>query len=171
MPSVPVLRRVRNLAVLEFVNIPLLSWAFIGMLGMPVTPANLTGLLLVFVILVEGGAYWFLKLGQFRRRAPLPAGMPLFRMLTRLNPVLLAIGALVIAVAIYSGDSGTAAWPGVALWVFAVLEHVNYFHVQLIHDTRADLARFRRTGRFHRSHLATDLARSRLYRQNPSPLP
>ncbi|MER7128156.1 hypothetical protein ABT338_04230, partial [Streptosporangium saharense] len=72
---------------------------------------------------------------------------------------LLAGGAVVAGTGIAGGASGTQVWPGPALWVFAVLEHVNYFHVQLMHDTRADLARLVRTRRLRRSHLARDLAR------------
>jgi hypothetical protein len=50
-------------------------------------------------------------------------------------------------------------WPGLGLWLFALLEHVNYFHVQLSHQTRADLARLVRTRRLRRSHLSRDMAR------------
>jgi hypothetical protein len=41
---------------------------------------------------------------------------------------------------------------------FAWLEYVNYFRVQLMHDTRSDLRRLVRTRRLRRSWLATDLA-------------
>ncbi|MEV4892856.1 hypothetical protein AB0K48_26090 [Nonomuraea sp. NPDC055795] len=58
------------------------------------------------------------------------------------------------------GGSGAQVWPGVALWVFALLEDVNFFHLQLMHDTRADLAHLMMTRRLRRSHLALDLART-----------
>jgi hypothetical protein len=54
---------------------------------------------------------------------------------------------------------GAGSWPGLGFAVFAVLEHVNSFHVQLMHDTAADLRRLRTTG-LHASHLARDLRRS-----------
>ncbi|MFF4989374.1 hypothetical protein ACFY19_19440 [Streptosporangium saharense] len=158
-PTVPVLRRLRTLAILEWVNIPLISWVLVGVLGMPPTPANLTGLLLVLVVLAEGGAYWWLKFAQLTSRSPVPRGMGAYRVLARVNLALLAGGAVVVGASLAGGASGARVWPGLALWVFAVLEHVNYFHVQLMHDTRADLARLVRTRRLHRSHLARDLAR------------
>jgi hypothetical protein len=43
----------------------------------------------------------------------------------------------------------------------AVLEYINYFVVQLSHETRADLRRLVRTRRLHPSHLAIDLRRHR----------
>ncbi|MEU0571987.1 hypothetical protein ABZ297_42220 [Nonomuraea sp. NPDC005983] len=159
-PSAPVTRRVRNLAVLEFVNIPIISLALIGRLGMPLTPANLTGLLLVLVLLAEGGAYWWLKLAQLTSRSAVPAGIGVYRVLARVNLALLAGGAVVIGAGLVRSGFGTQVWPGLALWVFAVLEYVNYFHLQLMHDNRADLSRLARTGRLHRSHLARDLARA-----------
>ncbi|MEV0633322.1 hypothetical protein [Nonomuraea wenchangensis] len=156
----PVLNRVRNLAVLELANIPILSLALTGALGMPLTPANLTGLLLVLILVAEGGAYWWLKLAQLSARSSLPAGMGVYRILARVNLALLAGGGVVISAGLVRGGSGTEVWPGFALWVFALLEHVNYFHLQLMHDNRADLSRLARTRRLHRSHLARDLARS-----------
>ena len=53
---------------------------------------------------------------------------------------------------------GRGSWLGLGFALFAVLEHVNYFHLQLMHGTRADLRRLLATG-LHRSHLATDLSR------------
>jgi hypothetical protein len=41
-----------------------------------------------------------------------------------------------------------------------VFEHVNYFHVQLMYDTRADVRRLRASG-LRRSHLAADLRAAR----------
>lgn len=157
--SVPVLRRVRTLAILEFVNVPLIAVVVAGVLGMPLTAANLTGLALVLAVLVEGGAYWWLKLGQLTAGSPSPAGIGVYRHLARANVALLAGGAVIVGAGVVVGGPGAGVWPGVALWVFAVLEHVNYFHVQLMHDTRADLSRLFRTRRLHRSHLARDLAR------------
>jgi hypothetical protein len=51
--------------------------------------------------------------------------------------------------------------PGLLLYGLAVAEYVNYFHWQLMHDTRADLRRLLRTGRLQRSHLYADLRETR----------
>ncbi|WP_433701542.1 hypothetical protein [Nocardiopsis sp. CA-288880] len=151
------IRRLRHTALLEHVNIVLIAAVTLGVLGMPASPANLAGLGLVALLLLEGGAYWWLKVHQLRVRAPRPAGIGVFRTLGRLNLALFALGGAVIAGALATGASGAHVWPGAALWGFAVLEHVNYFHLQLSHQCRADLARLRRTRRLHPSPLARDL--------------
>ena len=53
-------------------------------------------------------------------------------------------------------DPGADTVPGLAFAVFAVLEYVNYFHVQLMYDTSADLRHLLTRG-FRRAHLARDL--------------
>lgn len=155
-----ILRRLRTLAILEFANVVIISVVLLGFFRMPPTLSNLTGLGLVAVFLVEGGAYWWLKSRQLVSGAAAPAGMDAFRLLKRANVGLLAVGAMVVAVDSVTGGVGVRTWPGVALWAFALLEYVNYFHVQLMHDTRADLARLAAHG-FRRSHLARDLSARR----------
>ncbi|MGW2158854.1 hypothetical protein [Nonomuraea sp. NPDC001699] len=159
-PRASLLRRTRTLAVLEFVNIPLIAGVLTGLLGMPLTVANSAGLVLVLVVLAEGGVYWWLKFTQLSSRAPVPAGMAMYRMISRINVCLLVAGAVVVGAGLVMGGSGAQVWPGAALVVFALLEHVNYFHLQLMHDTRADLGHLVRTGRLRRSHLALDMARA-----------
>lgn len=157
-------RRVRNLAILEFLNIPFIAVVVTVALGMPLTVANLTGLALTLFVLLEGGSYWWLKLRQLKAGSPVPAGLGLFRVLSTVNVVLLTGGIVCLGVSFAVAGAGTSVWPGLALWVVATLEHVNYFYVQLMHDTRADLSRLVTTGRPRRSHLARDLARQRLQR-------
>ncbi|MFD6951262.1 hypothetical protein A6A08_23595 [Nocardiopsis sp. TSRI0078] len=149
----------RSLAVLELVNVPLFAVVLFRFLSVPASPANLAGFALFALLLVQGGAYWWIKVRQLRTRARDPEGMPVFRALRWVDPLLLLAGGAVVAAALAGGVLWTRVWPGLGLWLFAVLEYVNYFHVQLSHQTRADLARLLRTGRLHRSHLARDMAR------------
>ncbi|CAM3598201.1 hypothetical protein NOGI109294_04620 [Nocardiopsis gilva] len=89
----------------------------------------------------------------------LPASLAAFRHLRTANVVLLAGGATVIGAGFAAGDPWTHVWPGAGLWTFAVLEQINYFHIQLSHDNRADITRLLRTRRLPRPHLARDLER------------
>ena len=50
------------------------------------------------------------------------------------------------------------AW-AYGLLAFAVLEHVNYYHYQLMYDTRAAFASLRRNGRLRKAALGLDLQR------------
>ncbi|MEU5050608.1 hypothetical protein [Streptomyces sp. NPDC021096] len=149
-------RRLRSLALLELINIPLQAVIWFGELGFPVTVANAAGFALFSLLLLEGSAYWGAKLRQMEiPRAPLP-GARAFAAARVLNvPVLFAgVAFTVWAVA---GDPGRGTIPGLGFALFAVLEHVNYFHTQLMYDNRADRRRLRQHG-LCRSHLSRDLA-------------
>ncbi|MDR7279500.1 hypothetical protein [Catenuloplanes atrovinosus] len=139
-------RRLRSLALLELINIPLWGWAAFGALGLPATALDLAGFALFALLLAEGAGYWLAKLCQTGRTVP---GLWFFRAARLINPVLLAAGLILTVTG--------RAWAGLFFTGFAVLEHVNYFHVQLMYDNRADLRRLARRG-FRRSHLARDLA-------------
>jgi hypothetical protein len=150
--------RLRSLAALELMNIPLQAGIWFGLVGLPATAANLVGFGLFALLLVEGAAYWVTKLHQWSvRRRHLPA-LAAFRAARIVNPLLLAAGLVATGQAA-AMDPGRTSWPGLAFALVAVLEHVNYFHVQLMHDTPADLRRLRSVG-LRASHLARDIARA-----------
>jgi hypothetical protein len=129
-----------------------------GLVGVPATAANLVGFGLVALLLIEGAAYWVAKLHQTSvRRVQLPA-LTAFRAARIVNPLFLAAGVVVTGRAA-AMDPGVTSWPGLAFALFAVLEHVNYFYVQLMYDTPGDLRRLRTAG-LRVSHLARDIARS-----------
>ncbi|MEV7230068.1 hypothetical protein AB0M79_24085 [Polymorphospora sp. NPDC051019] len=154
-PRAAIERRLRSLAVFEAANIPLQAVIWFGVLGLPGSAANLAGFALFVLLLAEGTAYWAAKLRQLRRAGRRLPGLAFFRVVRVVNVPLLAAGLALAGYAVAT-DPGRASWPGLGFAVFAVLEHVNYFHLQLMHDTVADWRRLRRGG-LHRSHLARDL--------------
>ncbi len=141
----------------ELVNIPLQAGIWFGMIGFPLTWANLAGFALFSLLLIQGAAYWAAKLDQLRNRRSLPRGLAVFALARKVNPALLGAGLLATGAAVVT-DPGGGSWPGLAFALFAVLEQINYFSAQLMHDTAADLRRLRTVG-FRRSQLARDLAR------------
>ncbi len=149
-------RRLRSLAVLELVNIPLQAVVWFGVLGLPVTATSAVGFALFALLLIEGAAYWWAK----RRQTAAPgAALPYVRVfaIARVaNLPLLVAGLLYVGWAVVD-DAGAGSWVGLGFAVFAVLEHVNYFHTQLMYDNAADLRSLRRHGLL-RAHLARDLA-------------
>jgi hypothetical protein len=151
-------RRLRSLAAMELLNIPLQVGLWFGFVGLPVTAPNLVGFCLFAVLLLEGSSYWLAKLDQMRgRRRHLP-GVRAFRAARAINPLSRTAGLVVTGHAAVA-DPGRASWPGLAFALFAVIEHVNYFYIQLMHDTVADLRRLRSVG-LRPSHLARDIARA-----------
>jgi hypothetical protein len=149
-------RRLRSLAAWELVNIPLQAGVWFGPVGLPASAANLIGFGVFALLLVQGAAYWVAKLHQITvRRRRLPA-LTAFRAARVVNPLVLGAGLVATGCAV-AADPGRTTWPGLAFALFAVLEHVNYFHVQLMPDTLADLRRLWSSGP-RASHLARDIA-------------
>lgn len=149
-------RRLRSLAVLELVNIPLQAGIWFGYLGLPITAVNATGFGLFALLLVEGAAYWLVKLNRLGRPGGL-LGRVFFVAARGANIPLLAAGVTWAAWAMTQGQL-VESLPGLLFALLAVFEHVNYFHVQLMYDNRPDLRRLRSHG-LSRAHLARDLTR------------
>jgi hypothetical protein len=148
-------QRLRSLACLELLNIPLQAVIWFGVVGFPVTAANIVGFALFALVLLEGAGYWFAKLRRLAsRRRSLP-GAGAFVIARKSNVALLTVGLLFIGWTVVT-DPGAGSWPGLAFGLFAVLEHVNYFHVQLMYDTAKDF-RYLRSRGLRRAHLARDL--------------
>ncbi|MEU4830722.1 hypothetical protein [Streptosporangium sp. NPDC023615] len=148
-------RRLRSLAWLEALNVPLQAAIWFGVLGLPVTAGNAAGFALFALLLLEGAGYWSAKLRQIATRDRFLPGRRAFEILRRGNVAVLAVGLLFVAGTVVV-DPGIGSWPGLGFGLFAVLEHVNYFHVQLMYDTAEDLRHLRSHG-LRRAHLARDL--------------
>ncbi|SDK55375.1 hypothetical protein SAMN05216298_0521 [Glycomyces sambucus] len=151
--------RLRSLASLELLNIPLQAFIWFGLLGLPANPANLAGFAAFALLLLEGAAYWTAKRRQIDTGAADLPWTPLFAFALRANPVVLAAAVLFTGWSAVA-DPGAGSFPGLGFALFAALEHVNYFHVQLMYDNPADLRRLSRHG-LVRSHLSRDLSRRR----------
>ncbi|WP_405056876.1 multidrug transporter [Kribbella sp. NBC_01505] len=147
--------RLRTLATLELVGVLVIGWAVFGAYEAPRSRANIVGFALVTLHLLIGSAYWTVKTRQLRDVDPQPPLIGVFAWLRPICQVALAAGLIALAPAV---DQPVATWlPGVVLYGLALAEYVNYFHWQLMHDTRSDLLRLARTRRLRRSHLSEDL--------------
>ncbi|MFD8561244.1 hypothetical protein ACWDOR_39525 [Streptosporangium canum] len=149
-------RRLRSLVWLESLNIPLQAVVWFGVVGFPVTAGNSVGFALFALLLLEGAEYWSAKLRQITTRNRFLPGAGAFLVARRGNVAVLVAGLLFITWTVMN-DPGAGSWPGLGFGLFAVLEHVNYFHVQLMYDTAEDL-RYLRSRGLRRAHLARDLA-------------
>ncbi len=157
-----------RLEALNVVLVPACATVVIVSLGGRVGPWSTVGLLTCAVVLAEGAVYWWacydhLILGDPALRDRV---IPLLARAQPVNVVVLAVSASVLtARALGDVAAGGRSSPDLLVglgWVgVAVLEHVNYFHVQLMHDTASDLRRLRRSRRLPRAHLARDLRRHR----------
>jgi hypothetical protein len=159
-------KRLASLRTLEWVNIAwlavLLLWWAPGWQQAPVptgTWQRTLAFLPVAGLLAVGGWYWHRKLQQLRDGRSLEDAMPVLHRAGRYARRALTALTVAMAVSWVAGVGGTAdrAW-ATLLILFAWAEYLNYFHVQLMHDTRSDLARLARTRRLRPSWLASDLA-------------
>lgn len=116
-------------------------------------------ILLVSFILLQGTLYWHLKMRSVDQRKPLPAWFAsLFRSFQVLNMVaILAMLAALLRASASHEDRVWASW----LLALAVAEQINYFHYQLMYDTRAAFDYLRRNRRLRKAALALDLVRVR----------
>lgn len=150
-----------SLAAGEMVSVVVFFVVFFVLAGVSPTAANVSGFLLTAVMLLQGSGYW---LGKHRRlgghRGALAIVVRVLRVLAPVNVALIAIGVVPIVVEAQSGALGRF-WLGAALWVLAVAEYINYFHVQLAYGRRADRVWILRNRRLRRSHLSRDLSRLR----------
>ena len=121
---------------------------------------RLPAMLLVSYLLLQGAAYWHVKIATLEQRLPLPPYFgTLFGTLKWSNLLLLiAMMAALIVAALGGAASADLAW-ATGLLAFAILEQINYYHYQLMYDTRGALASLRRNARLRRAALAIDLAR------------
>jgi hypothetical protein len=159
-------RRLATLRTLEWVNVAWLAvvllWWLPAQRGVPIpgqTWQRTVAYLPVAGLLLLGGWYWHRKLQQRRGRRPLDDALPVLDRLERISARVLVAATVAVAASwlTWTGTTTDRAW-ATGLVLFAVAEHVNYFRVHLMHDTRSDLRRLRTTRRLRRSWLAADLA-------------
>lgn len=124
-------------------------------------PLGLSALFSVSYLLMQGALYWQLKHRALSASAPLPRYFGrLFSAFKVSNLVL--FGGIALGFALQLVRNGWAislAWP-LGIFLFAILEHINYYHYQLMYDTPSSARFVLRNRRLRKSALGVDLARS-----------
>lgn len=122
---------------------------------------RIPALMLISYLLLQGAFYWHLKLASVKRRIGLPTFFHnLFHAFKWSN--VLALSAFFIFFIFKIKDEAAVsdiAWSG-GLFVFAVLEHINYYSHQLMYDTTEIIDSLRRNRRLRKAALAVDLRRA-----------
>ena len=86
-------------------------------------------LLLVSLILLQGSLYWWILIKRLsKHNFAIKQTGPIYGLLRQVDLILLALGIPLILIEFSS-------WPvsliAVAIWLFALIEWINYFHLQL----------------------------------------
>jgi hypothetical protein len=124
-------------------------------------PLGIMALALVSYLLLQGAIYWHLKHRALAGSTGLPAFFgTLFKAFKVSNVCLLGLGALgFIAQIMGAGWDARLAWP-LGIFIFAVLEHINYYHYQLMYDTTNAWRYLHRNRRLRKAALGIDLQRA-----------
>lgn len=154
------LRYLRSREALAAVLLPaVIVWAWWNKGGDIAWGLRCAALVLFAAILLQGTLYWHLKLGQVVHDRSLPAWFgALFSAFKWSN--LAAIGGGVVLLDRQAVSAADFKWTA-ALLAGAVLEQVNYYHYQLMYDTRETFSYLRRNRRLRKAALGIDMMRSR----------
>lgn len=118
--------------------------------------------LLLEFLLIQGSFYWYSKWRRLKREKISVTPMNVVQLLWRLKKWNIGLISLtpVAFVADYIKWNPALPIDGLSLsffiYIFAVLEYINYFHIQLSYDNRSDLQYLRRTKGLKKSSLNRD---------------
>ena len=157
------LRYLRNAEAMIAVALPVVFVAVWNKAGHPVAwPLRMGSVALVCALLLQGALYWHLKLAAVTTGSGMPQWFArLFTSLRRINVVVFAGYAIVLASVAANGASRADLGWSAALLSFAVLEHVNYYHWQLMYDTGGAFRSALRRRGLRPAALGVDLRRAR----------
>jgi len=122
----------------------------------------LYGLLVCIYILYQGQHYWKLKLFKLTNRPfDQQKNLAFFERSKRINLILIAAIPLVFLLQWYvtnwSFSSNNLIIWGCLANLFAVVEHLNYYVIQISIDNEADVDYLKKNRRLKKAHLAKDL--------------
>lgn len=155
------LKYLRSREALAFVLLPaVIVWRWMDRGGDIAWGVRIAALSLLVYILVQGTLYWHLKLRSLEDQKPLPSYFrALFLGFKWSNLIAIAAIPLVLLIDRNAMSDPDIGWT-VGLWAGAVLEQINYYHYQLMYDTRASFGHLLRNRRLRKAALAIDIARA-----------
>ena len=120
------------------------------------------GMILCIIVLYQGQHYWKLKLWRLRgQKINQTQELQFFRKSKKVNVVLILLMPVIFLFQWYVNQANpeptSMFYWGILANVVAMLEHINYYHIQLMIDNKYDLQYVTRNKRLKRSSLAKDL--------------
>lgn len=125
------------------------------------------GLIVCIVILYQGQLYWKLKLQSLMGKTlNQEKNVEFFRKSKKVNMVLLGLIPLFFLIQLKLQEWNITVnkmlfW-GILANVFAILEHINYYHIQIMVDNKYDMEYLIRNRRFKKASLAKDLMENKI---------
>jgi hypothetical protein len=124
--------------------------------------SSLYAFALLEFILLQGSYYWYLKLKQIKRNdfSNLPSlQLRTFKFFKRMNSCFILIGFFIFIYQITSKQ--IEVYWFIFLFLFAVIEHINYYYFRLSYQSIEELKELKRQKGFRRSKLAKELSNSK----------
>jgi len=150
------------------------AWLFTGITLFVIYTYKITdafflvyGLMIMTFILFQGQHYWKLKLFRLaNKKFDQAKNLKLFRIAKQINVVLIAIIPFVFTLQLMTinksvKENNLFLW-GILANVIGVLEHINYYHRQLMIDNLADLKYLLHNKRLKVASLKKDLDESKI---------
>lgn len=121
------------------------------------------GLLICILILYQGQHYWKLKLKKLRGEIiDNERNIKFFKASKKLNRILIWLIPFFFIVQMqvhdWSFKNNSLIYWGILANVFAVLEHINYYHTQLMIDNLSDVKYVLKNKRLKKASLARDIS-------------
>lgn len=125
------------------------------------------GLIVCIIVLYQGQLYWKLKLNRLTgKQINQDTNILFFKKSRRLNWLLISFMLPVLVIQLYiqkwNFESNDMFYWGVLANVFAVLEHVNYYYIQLMVDNKYDIEYIMKNKKLKKSSLAKDLTENKI---------
>jgi len=125
------------------------------------------GLVVCIVILYQGQHYWKLKLHSLQRKeVNQPKNILFFQKSKKVNQLLILLMPLFLLLQLYL-ENWNVSYSKVLLWgvlanLFAIAEHINYYHIQLMIDNQYDWNWVLKNKRLKTASLAKDLLENKI---------
>lgn len=125
------------------------------------------GLIVCIVILYQGQLYWKLKLDRLTgKQINQDENIRFFNKSKRLNWLLISCMLPVLLFQLYiqkwNFESNDMFYWGILANVFAILEHINYYYIQLMVDNKYDVQYVLKNKKLKKASLAKDLIENRI---------
>lgn len=125
------------------------------------------GLIVCIFILYQGQYYWKLKLNRLKGKyVEQNQELQFFKRTKRFNKIWIAGMLPIFIIQLYIQNWNLVSndmfiW-GIVANVFAILEHINYYHVQLMIDNKYDVAYVIKNKQLKKASLAKDLMENKI---------
>jgi len=124
-------------------------------------------LFLFELLLIQGASYWYSKWSRLKKEGTSITPVSVVQRLKSCRVINLSLIALTTCmfgidwIRFQSEIPVSGLQIALLLYVCAILEYINYFHIQLMYDNRSDVQYLIRNKRLKRSALSKDIQRLR----------